>query len=397
MGDRVMETIAQLFVPEDYVEVAREKLATFARRATKRGLPIPGLFLTGNTEKRSRATYVEVVLTGDIPKHDGWRLIASVDNIEGKPFFRSVPGETVPVSYRDANPSWCEHCKLSKFRVNTHIVGHDDGRYLQAGSTCIKDYLGWDIAAMVAYYGDIGKIFPDGDDYYSSYEKPSFTPSEVIRCAANVVAVDGKYVKSSEEEDSTKSKVLDILMPQVFDDEYREFLRRYQASTFGEQLFEYTQNAIETMPEWRVLDNDWLYNIVTASRANSIGVRQIGVLCSSVILGLRDIEEKQRQLEGAKSDYFGRVGDKFIAECMVTGCTFFDGRFGTTALVSFVDDDGHVFKWFCTSHPDAWRKIINWRENLPGKSFVFSGTVKAHEEYKGQKQTIITRCKLVEV
>jgi hypothetical protein len=52
-------------------------------------------------------------------------------------------------------------------------------------------------------------------------------------------------------------------------------------------------------------------------------------------------------------------------------------------IVKFIADSGDRFTWFSSSGFNG----------LQGDHVTLTGTVKKHDEYKGIKQTILTRCK----
>ena len=62
-------------------------------------------------------------------------------------------------------------------------------------------------------------------------------------------------------------------------------------------------------------------------------------------------------------------------------------RYDVRWLVTFKDENGNDFSWFTTG---------DWSTEDEGKKFAVKGTIKEHKEYKGIKQTIITRCKIEE-
>ena len=85
------------------------------------------------------------------------------------------------------------------------------------------------------------------------------------------------------------------------------------------------------------------------------------------------------------SHWIGTEGEK-IKDLSVTlvGIRGFETRFGYSQAVTFNDAEGDVLTWFTSV-------------NIPfeiSDSCKLSGTVKKLDEYKGCKQTILTRCKL---
>ena len=64
----------------------------------------------------------------------------------------------------------------------------------------------------------------------------------------------------------------------------------------------------------------------------------------------------------------------------------FDGQFGLTTILTMLDDDDNCLKWFGTS-PGAHATEM-------GGDYWLTGTVRKHGEYKGVKETLLTRCSL---
>ena len=98
-------------------------------------------------------------------------------------------------------------------------------------------------------------------------------------------------------------------------------------------------------------------------------------------------EEKKRQEEkerlATESNYIGSVGDKieidFVSGREAACC---ETQFGLLHIYEFKDASGNVIVWKSSSSKD-----------IP-ESGAVTGTVKAHEEYNGVKQTVILRAKI---
>jgi superfamily I DNA/RNA helicase len=88
----------------------------------------------------------------------------------------------------------------------------------------------------------------------------------------------------------------------------------------------------------------------------------------------------------APSRHVGTLGKRQTFRLTVDRIFDTDGQWGTTHIHQMRDGDGNVFKWFTTSEKlDA------------GKTYDVKGTVKNHETYRGEAQTILTRCVATEV
>ncbi len=87
-----------------------------------------------------------VILNGETPVIDGWAFRASLVHLYGDEvatIIKSVPGydSDIPVVYRDRS-GICDHCGYTRHRKKTYVLEHDDGRWIQVGSTCLKDFVG---------------------------------------------------------------------------------------------------------------------------------------------------------------------------------------------------------------------------------------------------------------
>ena len=89
--------------------------------------------------------------------------------------------------------------------------------------------------------------------------------------------------------------------------------------------------------------------------------------------------------EPSKSEYVGEVGDRITMPFTVKKTMTFDSYFGGISTMHIMEDEsGNVFVWTTTS-----------KAFPEGKEILLCGTIKEHKEYRGTKQTVLTRCKEV--
>ena len=84
-----------------------------------------------------------------------------------------------------------------------------------------------------------------------------------------------------------------------------------------------------------------------------------------------------------ESEHIGAVGDKIDIDVTLTHTGRYDTRFGTTWVHTFKDGTGNVLVWKTGSCAGFESDTLH-----------ITGTVKEHDEYKGVKQTVLTRCKI---
>lgn len=107
------------------------------------------------------------------------------------------------------------------------------------------------------------------------------------------------------------------------------------------------------------------------------------------------IEDAENNLKAQAftSEHVGEVGEKLTVVVTYTHTASWENGYGgywnsgVTNLHTFKDEDGNVFIW----------KTGKFIEADYGTKMTLSGTVKEHSEYKGIKQTALTRCKVEEV
>ena len=97
---------------------------------------------------------------------------------------------------------------------------------------------------------------------------------------------------------------------------------------------------------------------------------------------VKSLREKYIADHAPKTEYFGNVGDKVALKVKLLHTTSFDTVWGTTFVYTFADTNGHQFVWktSCYLEPEA-------------TEFTLRATIKAHSEYRGVRQTELTRCK----
>lgn len=89
--------------------------------------------------------------------------------------------------------------------------------------------------------------------------------------------------------------------------------------------------------------------------------------------------------EPSNSEYVGEVGDRIEDTFTVTKAVTLQSYYGMSIMHIMEDASGNVFVWITKAKSFPEGKVVTLR-----------GTIKEHKEYRGTKQTILTRCKEVE-
>ena len=96
------------------------------------------------------------------------------------------------------------------------------------------------------------------------------------------------------------------------------------------------------------------------------------------------IEDVIQSKKGVSGAYYGSIGDKITVTLTLSNYFSYDGSYGLQFIYLFQDQDQNTFKW-------STSKVIGPEI---GESVTLTGTIKNHEQYKGVRQTVITRCKI---
>lgn len=107
----------------------------------------------------------------------------------------------------------------------------------------------------------------------------------------------------------------------------------------------------------------------------------------------QEAKEALIKAQKAVSQYVGAVGAKIVTEAVFEHTATVHFRMGwmeqTMHIHSFRDSDGNLLVWK-TSSNGLW-------DLEEGCKVKITATVKEHAEYRDEKQTVLTRCKIVKI
>jgi len=378
------------------VELTRERLAKINARAAKKGftgrfeLDVEETTVTEMNAVGFEITTVwyDCTITGDAPSYNGWTLLGTIDWLSETEMIVNVsPGITTMIERDSFKNGWCDHCQRTTYRKKYYIVGNaDTGEQYQVGSTCLKDFLGWQgsyaFVGVDDVTGEIDELF-GGGGYARDY---SWTPETVLAAAYAAIKVNG-YVRAGDyNAQPTKEITLDILDPPN-----NPKLRREIKETYSSLVVESTAVANEVkaflLSDDFNGDSDYVLNLKTLARQATVTPRHVGYLASAPQAYARWQERTLiRKKDQLCSEYVGEVADRLTLEVKVQSIKWFENDWGSSTRYTMVDRAGHVFKWFASKDALGDRATDNY--------VTIVGTVKKHEEYNGLKSTVLTRCKV---
>jgi hypothetical protein len=98
-------------------------------------------------------------------------------------------------------------------------------------------------------------------------------------------------------------------------------------------------------------------------------------------LGERKLENEKK----ADSNWLGVAGDKIEVSVTIIKAITLEGTYGCTTLYIMRDDAGNKVTWNSSSYS----------KGESGDKLRLKGTIKKVDMYNGEKQTVLTRCKVI--
>lgn len=96
------------------------------------------------------------------------------------------------------------------------------------------------------------------------------------------------------------------------------------------------------------------------------------------------VQDKLDALKPASaSKWIGEVKEKITINVTVKNIHSYESRYGYGRIFTFEDENSNIIKWFTSSNPSI----------AEGDNVIMTATVKEHQEYKGEKQTLVNRPK----
>lgn len=338
----------------------------------------------------AKVTRIPCTLVGDTPKFAGWTFVATLQHLDGENIVRTLPGQELPVEYRTRGAQ-CDHCRAQRRRNDTYVVRHEDSRILQVGSTCIADFLGTDdagkLAAAACALAEARSIV-EGEDLGGGEVTFDRTVEDYLPRVAFLVRTQGWVSRKAQHEDCTgrvhatadvawaaKAADLDVAAE---DEELAK-----NAEAWAEGLTDEQVNAGS---------GDYLHNLRAGVRCGLVSHRTNGIVASVIIAYQKAVgidRKKAARAARPASDYVGTPGKREVFTAVLDFVTGFETQYGYTTILKFITDAGAVLTWKASSTSLT-------REDV-GKRYELKGTVKKHEEYKGERQTILSRCAVKEL
>lgn len=173
----------QKSIPTSKVEVFEEKLAKLNKKQEKYGLPLTTAVKIGEhtevmefrthekgesfrddavSKKRVRFVDYEITNLKLVRKEEGLEYLGSRVLKDEVPVVYCVRDEFLDIV--SAPVDVCDHCHTQRKRNKYHVFKKQDGSIVRVGSTCCKDYFGYDVDQFLSCYLETFSVWSDGED-----------------------------------------------------------------------------------------------------------------------------------------------------------------------------------------------------------------------------------------
>ena len=352
---------------------------------------------------------------GAVFAENGWVFRGTVEasGVDGKnfinfPIMKDKDGDPVPTKYFSSNPCSCDYCNTNRKRNKTYlVVNRETGEWKQLGKECLKLFVtGIDVDAIATFESFIKEAecaANPGDEFFYNRRARFVEVQRALELAQAATKMFGfvatrdnvGYYNVFSTRNIVQAKILKDMGCQSdllnISNAEREKINLYVAklTVYSAYTEEDISNDIIALQETvkELPDEPYYNNLKTVLSNEYVPLNKLGLLVSapkaiSMYYELKKIQEEKEKLTKL-SDYIGEVGEKisvnFVSGREVACC---ETQFGLLHIYEFKDANGNTVVWKSSSSKD-----------IPENGIV-SGTVKAHEEYDGIKQTVILRAKI---
>ena len=309
-----------------------------------------------------------------------WELLGTKERLGDNAIYRG----NIPNEYKNADFG-CNHCNTRRRRNKVAIIRHiDSGETKQVGYTCLSDFIGRELGAFGALIKGIDAIYLQvnyfGDCEYTS-RNYYYNVNQFLQIAYNCIVKYGYVKNNSVTEVTTTERILeayraennDYVNPAKVDTDLVNKIKDAYGIWTKNHVSDFTHNVCAILEQTCVkrIYANYMYFIPT-------------FYVNKIRWDARRARAEQAKKE-LNNEYAGAVGDKITTDATVECVTGFDGQYGYMYVYNFKDVHGHMLVWFTS-------KELEVNE---GDKIRISGTIKKLNEYKGIKQTVLTRCKVM--
>lgn len=385
---------------EDFFEDVEKKLNRVAKKCIKHGndftFEVKGEEIREKFDEEYGITryhkFILVEVDGTA-KIDDWECIAVLEVHDAGNIIRRINTEIdIPNRFKNTK-NLCEHCNSKRQRNNLYVIHNvKTDEWKQVGGNCLKLYTGGLSMEYVAAYMD-GITELEEFDGIVGHGKAYYHVDEVLSYAVEVINKTGYFnAQSMLPTKYIVSTLMHNTMDKAIDSINRDFADarlnvRVCHNDFHKNS---TKDTVEKIVEYyKSIDDDseFIHNVKVMLNEQYVLAKNFGFLCYLPSGYAKHIEKEIEKVKRVETKHFGEVGNRYKDKVIqdVTLVTSWETQWGYTHVYKIILEDNSVLVW----------KTSNYLYTEKDEKFdKISFTVKEHKEYKGEKQTEVTKCKV---
>lgn len=356
---------------------------------------------------------IPLTIPSKMPHYSGWSFAAALQHLDTENIVRSVEGRTadLPRKYLTSGPV-CEHCLVPRRRGDTYVLRHEDGRFIQVGTSCLQDFLGSRKALGLAAYASIlaeARALAESGEELLEFGGRGMTAMPLERYMAMVALFIRQFgwVSAKMAQESAlrhpEGKGKQPTGDEAWDELTRPLERGEQRAkptpedeSLSAQSIEWAENLSDEEVDAAGMGG-YLHNIRAIARSGIVDWRTRRMAASMVAAYQRAMGIKRarptaipdKPVRPRLDEWLGTVGEKLTVVVTLEFRHEFSSAYGPSTILKFATPEGAVVVWKASGSQMSDADL--------GKTYRVSGTVKAHDTYKDRKQTVLTRAKVEEV
>jgi len=343
-------------------------------------------------ENGDRYSMVRFGISHPTISENGWSFVAAVDKVsdEGDVVTRVLPGQDLD-GYRPEHFE-CEHCGSNRRRKATYLVRHENGEMKQVGSNCLEPFLGVKPKALWALSYDMeenGNLIDRGARERGGAD--SLTPTVEVVAAALAVSNEGEnYISSSNAYNNGGVSTSGMV---------RQFFFGTRTNTETIDHTPYLARAQEIIQNTTFDgEGDYANNMRTLLHQEYVNPRHFGYVTSVVAAEGRARRQAEREAARASRirsvGFIAPKGEKFVGTPVkIKKIVPFTSEYGYSStsgrMIIMTTPEGHDIKWSTTGSDEAI-----WAVKEGQNVILDRATVKEHEHYNGDDQTVVKNAKI---
>lgn len=385
---------------KDFYPDVEKKLNRVAKKCAKHGndftFEVKGEEVRENYNKElGRKEYHKFVLieVEGTAKIDNWECVAVLENHEAGNIIRRINTEIdIPERFKHTE-NICEHCNTKRQRNNLYVIHNTEtDEWKQVGGSCLKLYTsGLSMEYVAAYMDGITEL--EEFDGIVGRGKIYYHVEEVLSYAVEVIAKTGYFnAQSMLPTKYLVSELMENNLGRAIENINEEFKSARLNVRMSEHDFnkDNTNNVVESIVDYYKNledESEFVHNVKVMLNEGYVLPKNFGFLCYLPEGYAKHIQKEVEKAKKVETKYFGEVGKRYKDKVIdsVTLVTSWETQWGYTGIYKIILEDGSVLTWKTNNG-----LYLNRNEEFDKISF----TVKEHKEYKGEKQTEVTRCKV---